>query len=304
VVTRDDEGPGPEGTDTPDDGDGASGGGKVATAPGRSSTGTTRPVVAPVAVDPRMRRRRIGVRRDAGRRRLKRITLGLAVAAVVVGAAVATRTPLLDVDRVDVAGVERTTADQVRNAAGIDRGDPLISVDPGAVARRVEELPWVDSARVERSWPSTVEVQVTERVAVAVVQLTDDHAAVVDADGRVLVIEPRAADAEPDPEGPLVLTGVDGTVREGERLGSEAREALEVAVAVAERMPGVVAAVATDLDAALVQGGAIRFGDTDDLDAKVTAAKTVLSEVDTACLELLDVRVPGSPALTRNQRCS
>jgi hypothetical protein len=141
-------------------------------------------------------------------------------------------------------------------------------------------------------------------VAVAVVQLTDDHAAVVDADGRVLVIEPRAADAEPDPEGPLVLTGVDGTVREGERLGREAREALEVAVAVAERMPGLVAAVSTDLDAELVQGGAIRFGDADDLDAKVTAAKTVLSDVDTACLELLDVRVPGSPALTRNQRCS
>jgi hypothetical protein len=69
-------------------------------------------------------------------------------------------------------------------------------------------------------------------------------------------------------------------------------------------MPGVVASVSTDHDAELVEGGAIRFGDTDDLDAKVTAAKTVLSDVDTACLELLDVRVPGSPALTRHQRCS
>ena len=34
------------------------------------------------------------------------------------------------------------------------------------------------------------------------------------------------------------------------------------------------------------------------------AVETVLTQVDTACLELLDVRVPGSPALTRHQRCS
>jgi hypothetical protein len=68
-------------------------------------------------------------------------------------------------------------------------------------------------------------------------------------------------------------------------------------------MPGVVASVSTDLDAALVEGGAIRFGSTEDLGQKVTAAKTVLNEVDLTCLALVDVRVPGSPALTRNQRC-
>jgi cell division protein FtsQ len=285
-VTGDDEDDGPAGPEQAGDVGGAAG------------------AAAQVAVDPRMRKRRIAVRRDAGRRRLERVTLVLAVAAFAVGALVATRTPLLDVDRVEVTGVERTSVDEVRRAAGIDRGDPLISVDPGAVARRVEGLPWVAAARVERSWPSTVQVQVTERVAVAVVQVTDDHAAVVDVEGWVLAVEPRAADVAPDPAGPPVLTGVDGRVSKGERLDGDARQALEVAAAVAERMPGVVASVSTDLDAELVEGGAIRFGDTDDLDAKVTAAKTVLSDVDTACLELLDVRVPGSPALTRHQRCS
>ena len=285
-MTGDDEDDGPAGPEQAGDVGGAAG------------------AAAQVAVDPRMRKRRIAVRRDAGRRRLERVTLVLAVAAFAVGALVATRTPLLDVDRVEVTGVERTSVDEVRRAAGIDRGDPLISVDPGAVARRVEGLPWVAAARVERSWPSTVQVQVTERVAVAVVQVTDDHAAVVDVEGWVLAVEPRAADVAPDPAGRPVLTGVDGRVSKGERLDGDARQALEVAAAVAERMPGVVASVSTDLDAELVEGGAIRFGDTDDLDAKVTAAKTVLSDVDTACLELLDVRVPGSPALTRHQRCS
>jgi cell division protein FtsQ len=272
--------------------------------PGPTAPEDERPIVSVVAVDPRMRSRRIGVRRNAGRRRLKRLTVVLGVVALVVAALVATRTPVLDVDRVVVGGNDHTTADEVRRAADIPQGKPLVSVDPGAVAARVEELPWVESARVERSWPSTVKVQVTERVAVAVVQVTDDHAAAVDAEGWVVAIESRAADAPADPAGPLVLTGVEGPVGEGERLEADARAALEVAAAVAERMPGVVASVSIEMDAELVDGGAIRFGSVDDLVDKVTAAKTVLSEVDTTCLELLDVRVPASPALTRNQRCS
>ncbi|MFS8584897.1 MAG: FtsQ-type POTRA domain-containing protein, partial [Acidimicrobiia bacterium] len=178
------------------------------------------------------------------------------------------------------------------------------AVDTGAVARRVERLPWVASAKVVRGWPSTLEIEVTERVPVAVVQLTEDRAAIVDAEGWVLAIEERAPDEEV-PEGErLVLTGISGRVAEGERLDEAARDALDLAVALEERLPGVVASVSTDLEAELVAGGVVRFGSTEHLDDKVTALKTVLDEVDTSCMEVLDVRVPGSPALTRNQMCS
>ncbi|MBN2624183.1 MAG: FtsQ-type POTRA domain-containing protein [Acidimicrobiales bacterium] len=269
-----------------------------------SGTGAAAPPVSSVVVDPRMRKRRIRVRRDAGRRRLKWVTWVLAVAVLVVGGLVATRTPLLDVDRVTVTGIENTSRDEVVAATGVAVGDPLLHVDLGAAARRVEELPWVAGARVERSWPSTVKVQVTEREAVAVVQVTDDHAAVVDAEGWVLAIEPRGADDVVETGAPLALTGIDGRVGQGQRLDDEARDALAVAAAVSERMPGTVAAVSTDLEAELVDGGTVRFGSTDHLDEKITAVQTVLSDVDLACLAVLDVRVPGSPALTRHQRCS
>jgi cell division protein FtsQ len=257
-----------------------------------------------VVVDPRMRSRRIAVRRHAGRRRLRLVTLVLALAAAAVGAVVLTQSPLLDVDRLGVSGADHTAPDDVVGASGVRIGDPMVGVDPGDVRRRVGELPWVDQVTVRRVWPSTVEIEVTERSVAAVVQVTDDRAALVDAGGRVLSIEPRAGDAAADPAGPLVLTGVSGRVEEGELLPADARDALTVADRVAERMPGVVASVSIDLDAALVAGGTIRFGSTEELDDKVTAAKTVLDAVDTACLETLDVRVPGSPALTRNQRCS
>jgi cell division protein FtsQ len=257
-----------------------------------------------VVVDPRMRSRRIAVRRDAGRRRLRLVTLVLALAAAAVGALVLTQSPVLDIDRVRVSGTGHTAPDEVIRASGVRTGEPMVGVDPGDVRRRVGELPWVDEVTVRRVWPSTVELEVTERSVAAMVQVTDDRAAFVDTGGRVLSIEPRAGDAAADPAGPLVLTGVPGRLEEGELLPADARDALTVAERVAERIPGVVASVSVDLDAALVDGGAIRFGSTEQLDDKVTAAKTVLDAVDTACLETLDVRVPGSPALTRNQRCS
>jgi cell division protein FtsQ len=259
--------------------------------------------VAGLTVDPRMRSRRIAVRRDAGRRRLRRISLAVALLGALGLAVAAIRSPLLDVDRVAVAGTERTTVEEVLAAAGVDRGRPLIDVAPDAVAARVEELPWVASAEVGRSWPSTVDIEVTERVAVAVAPVADDRFALVDGDGWVVAVEPGAP-PEPDPGGPLLVTDVDGRVAAGERLNAEARDALALAQAAAERMPGVLASVSTTLEAPLVQGGTVRFGSAEDLTDKITAVETVLSQVDTACLDVLDVTVAARPALTRHQRCS
>ncbi|HEY6415295.1 MAG TPA: FtsQ-type POTRA domain-containing protein, partial [Acidimicrobiales bacterium] len=258
-------------------------------------TKTTRPVV----VDPRMRSRRIAVRRDQGKRRLKRVTLALGVVATVVGAAVATQTPLLDVDRVRIDGVGHTTATDVRRVAGISPGDTMIGVDAGGAAARVEDLPWVEEATVARRWPGTVEIHVTEREPLALVEVAEGRVALVDGDGRVLEVTRQP------PAGLPEVTGVSSRrIAEGDELGRATRDALTILRAVRERLPGVVASVSSDLDAALAAGGEIRFGSTDDLDDKIVAVETVLADVDTDCLELLDVRVPGSPALTRHQRCS
>jgi cell division protein FtsQ len=252
----------------------------------------------PVVVDARMRSRRIAVRRDQGRRRLKRFTVVLGVIAVLVAAAAATQTPLLDVDGVRVDGATHTDAAEVRRLARIATGDPMVGVDTGAAAARIEGLPWIARATVARSWPGTIEIDVTEREPLATVEVGDGRAAVVDQDGRVLEVTRQP------PAGLLEVTGVRGRIAQGEELGSGTRNALAVVRALGERLPGVVASVSSDLDAALAAGGKIRFGSTNDLDDKIVAVETVLADVDISCLELLDVRVPGSPALTRHQRCS
>ncbi len=62
--------------------------------------------------------------------------------------------------RVSPLDVEQAVKDRVRGAG-------LVSIDLAAVQRKIEELPWVDTASVQRAWPRGLRVHVTEQVAAA-----------------------------------------------------------------------------------------------------------------------------------------
>jgi cell division protein FtsQ len=245
-----------------------------------------------------MRLRRIEVRRDASRRRLKRVAMLLGVVVAVLAVATLLRSPLLDVDHVRAAAGEHTTSAMVLSAAGIDRGGEMVAVDAGAAERRIEALPWVDDATVTRRWPGTVDIRFTEREATAAVRVTDTRWAEVDDTGRVLAVRDAAPDGMP------AVRGVEGRVAEGEPLPSVAADALLVLDAATAALPGGVAEVDTALDVTLGFGTTVRFGTTDDLEEKVAALETVLARVDLSCLAIVDLRAPGSPALTRYAGCS
>jgi cell division protein FtsQ len=251
-----------------------------------------------LAVHPRMRLRRIEVRRHASRRRLRRVAAVLGVVVGVLAVATLVRSPLLDVDHVRTSGGEHTTTAMVLAAAGIARGEGMVGVDTGAAERRIEALPWVDEATVTRRWPGTVDIRVTERTATAAVRITDTRWAEVDDTGRVLAVRDAA------PQGMPAVRGVEGRIAEGEPLPPAAADALRVLDATATAFPGAVAEVGTDLDVTLGYGTTARFGTTDHLDEKVSALETVLVRVDLSCLALVDLRAPGSPALTRYSGCS
>ncbi|MCA1692024.1 MAG: FtsQ-type POTRA domain-containing protein [Actinobacteria bacterium] len=117
----------------------------------------------PISMDPRIRRRRIEVRRHEGRRRFRILAL-VTVMVLLSGAGwLAVRSPALDVDAVEVEGATRTPAEVIRRTAGLPAGAPMIDIDEGRAAMLLKALPWVEEARVERRWPGTVEIQVTER---------------------------------------------------------------------------------------------------------------------------------------------
>ena len=104
-----------------------------------------------------------------------RIAVGAVVGAVCVAVVVAAAlggssgTSLLGVREVRVTGSVIAGPDQVRAMAAIVEGTPLARVDTDAVRARVRTLPSVADAVVRRAWPTTLVIEVSERVAVATV---------------------------------------------------------------------------------------------------------------------------------------
>lgn len=252
----------------------------------------------PAAVDPRFRERRIAVRRDAGRKRLKRLVLLVAVAVVALAGVIVLRSPILDVDEVSVAGTVHLTPDQIRATAGIDRGSPILLADLGAAAADVRAMPWVEAAEITRDLPGRVHVEVREREAVAVVA-GGDTAVLVDVAGRVLeVAEPASS--------PLVqVVAPEAPPAPGRSIGPDLVAAVELAGRLRVNPAGTVAAVHLEprLRLELVDGGVVDLGDATELDAKVEAFRTVHARVDRACLAAIDVTVPTHPVVTRDPGC-
>jgi cell division protein FtsQ len=119
------------------------------------------------------------------RRRGRRWVVGALVVALLAGLTwIVAFSPVLAARAVKVEGTARLTRAQIVAAAGVPMDSPLVRINRGAIARRVEQLPEVRTARVELSFPDTVVIAVTERVAAAYGRAPSGHFTYVDATGR------------------------------------------------------------------------------------------------------------------------
>ncbi len=251
-------------------------------------------------VDPRLRARWIAARRAEGRRRLYVICGVVGTAALLAIAYVIAHSSLLGAGTVEVQGVTGTGAAAVRAAARVPDGAPLLFLDEGAIARRVERLPTVARAEVSTDLPSTVVVRVTERVPVAWTRSTaptPPRIAVLDRDGRVL------ARTTAPPAGLIHVLGVGDPGVPGSRVARA--PALGALAALPEALRAqVLRFVLRPKDGpVLVLGGPaavareVQLGSLDRLDAKATAALAVLDALRAGGthVRILGVQVPDAP---------
>lgn len=250
-------------------------------------------------MDPRILRRRVQVRREEGRHRLRVL---MALSSVVVAGCAgygATRSPLLDLDEVRVEGAEHVTADEVRFASGLRRGQPMTDIQAGAAARAIEALPWVREATVQRDWPGAVIIRLAERAPVAVAAAEPGVYALVDVTGAVL------AHVDAVPPGLVQLAGLLPVGEPGTRLTDEGVATLAVAVALPPALVARTAGVGPaeggsgEVELRLAPEGMVKLGHPDDLVRKLDAVAAVMAQVDLRNLAVLDVRRPESPVLTR-----
>jgi cell division protein FtsQ len=134
---------------------------------GRTSSDQAGPDEETVQLERRLFERRRRSRR-LGRMRPWLAVL-LAVLLVVAGVYVVWFSSLLSADKVEVTGTVIVPPVLVRETAQVPTGRPLARVDLDAIRARVSTLPAVKSVRVSRAWPDGIDIDITERVAVAVV---------------------------------------------------------------------------------------------------------------------------------------
>jgi len=91
----------------------------------------------------------------------------------------------LSVGNVFLEGRENADKDDVMTALQVRRGAPLFGFDLFAAKARLEALPWVQSAAVERRTPDTIYVRIVEREPFALWQ-HDGRVMLVDHEGVVL----------------------------------------------------------------------------------------------------------------------
>src|SRR5699024_10823534 len=112
---------------------------------------------------------------------------GLVALSVVIGLAVYLL-PIFRVTNVEITGNEHSTVEQIEEAAGVPDGANLLRVNAHSTALKVSDLPGVDKAHVGRSQPSSVVVEVEERVVATYVNRGDGSHS-IDKNGRKRIID-------------------------------------------------------------------------------------------------------------------
>jgi cell division protein FtsQ len=92
----------------------------------------------------------------------------------------------LRVADIRVEGRETTDRETILEALGARPGTPILAVDPARAKQRLESLPWVRSALIERRLPDTLYVRLVERKPLALWQ----HAGKIELIDRVGAVIP------------------------------------------------------------------------------------------------------------------
>jgi cell division protein FtsQ len=161
---------------------------------------------------------------------------------------------VLGVHSVLVSGTRQLSPAEIEAAAAVRPGSPLSRLDTAAIRARVAKLPEVRTVTVHTSYPSTVLIQVTERVAVGY-RATPTGAGLVDADDVQFRIE-----SKPPAGLPQLATGRPGQAVQAAAMATVAG-ALPPELA---RKVGLISAASTEtVTLRLFDGRLVFWGGTD-----------------------------------------
>jgi cell division protein FtsQ len=214
--------------------------------------------------------------------------VGVTIVAVLAWALLGSR--LLVVRSVKVSGGgQAVPAAQVLAAARVRYGTPLIRVNTGTIARRVEAIRQVQSVQVSKDWPSTVVITVQPRTPVFAVPVPTGYA-LVDRFGVSI------RDVAAQPAGlPLLSIVSNGTVLRGDPAVRAAAIVLtELPPRVAHEVRDVTATSPSAVSVTLADRSVVVWGST----ARAKEKATELTVLMHRHARSYDVSDPGSPMVS------
>jgi cell division protein FtsQ len=195
-------------------------------------------------------------------------------------------TGVLGVRTVAVEGTKGLTPDEVRAAAAVEMGKPLIQLDTDEIAARVGALPRVAHVDVERSWPSTVTITINERSPVGFVR-RPEGVHMLDSTGVDFAVTSQAPTglpaidvATPGPGDPATKAVVDVLARIPQQLRG-------MVTGLAAQSPGSVQLTLTD-------SRVVKWGNSADTERKAAVLAALLTRPG----KTYDVSAPDLPTVS------
>ena len=97
-------------------------------------------------------------------RHWRRLLVGLGVVVVLAGAGwLLFFSSVFAAKEVTVSGLRELTAKQVKAAAAVPLGEPLVGQDLQAIGERATAIPQIEQVHVRRQWPNSIVITVVER---------------------------------------------------------------------------------------------------------------------------------------------
>ena len=259
--------------------------------PGTGEIVTIDVATSAARMEPRLRERRIAVKRAVGRKRLKWMAIGCAVIGVVVAVLGVLGSGVFSITTVEVEGAVYSQGEALDAVVAELEGANVLRVDTADAERQLEAIPWVADARVTTDFPHGAKIEIRERRPMVAYLAGDGQYRVLDGNGRVLdVIAGRPVDY-------LELITDDGPELEAGQLaprGYRAAATLVSALTPQMRQRATSVSVdqnATELSLILDDEIEVRFGAPEDLLDKLVRLQTALTNPnpELTATELIDV---------------
>ena len=88
-------------------------------------------------------------------------------------------------NHINIHDLERTSIADLHRALGAKDGDALTALQPKHIAARLEQLPWIAAASVQRQWPHTLNIWIEEHRPMAVLH-HPEGAYALDFNGQII----------------------------------------------------------------------------------------------------------------------